>query len=94
MRQAAIRGGLVPNTPEGYERVEFVTEGEASFHWCIDKGIATAALKVNLRVRAKIQLSNFHFRKTLPLLWSILAEALLMFPLSSSRRRSHFALES
>lgn len=46
MRDAAIRGGLVPNTPAGRERIEFVTEGEASFHWCIDQAIAGAALKV------------------------------------------------
>ncbi|KAG8929074.1 hypothetical protein FRC01_004906 [Tulasnella sp. 417] len=45
MRDAAIRGGLVPNTPAGRERIEFVTEGEASFHWCIDQAIAGAALK-------------------------------------------------
>ncbi|KIO27484.1 hypothetical protein M407DRAFT_23298 [Tulasnella calospora MUT 4182] len=50
MREAAIRGGLVPNTPEGHERVEFVTEGEASFHWCIDKGTATAALKEGAKI--------------------------------------------
>lgn len=48
MRKAAIRGGLVPATPEGHERIEFVTEGEASFHWCVDKGTARAALKVIL----------------------------------------------
>ncbi|KAG8903281.1 hypothetical protein FRB99_003522, partial [Tulasnella sp. 403] len=36
MREAAISGGLVPNTPEGRERIEFLTEGEASFHWCMD----------------------------------------------------------
>ncbi|KAG9009248.1 hypothetical protein FRB90_008492 [Tulasnella sp. 427] len=45
MREAAIKGGLVPNTSAGRERIEFVTEGEASFHWCIDQAIAGAALK-------------------------------------------------
>ncbi|KIO22620.1 hypothetical protein M407DRAFT_216241 [Tulasnella calospora MUT 4182] len=45
MRDAAIRGGLVPNTPAGRERIEFVTEGEASFHWCTEQAIAGAALK-------------------------------------------------
>ncbi|KAG9044030.1 hypothetical protein FS837_008866, partial [Tulasnella sp. UAMH 9824] len=50
MRKAAIRGGLVPATPEGHERVEFVTEGEASFHWCVDKGSASAALEVGANI--------------------------------------------
>ncbi|KAG8937827.1 hypothetical protein FRC00_000351 [Tulasnella sp. 408] len=45
MREAAVSGGLVPNTPKGRERIEFVTEGEASFHWCIEQSIAGSALK-------------------------------------------------
>lgn len=49
MRRAAVRGGLVPNTPEGRERIEFVTEGEASFHWCIDQAIPGTVLEVILR---------------------------------------------
>ena len=48
MREAAIRGGLVPNTPTGRERIEFVTEGEASIHWCIGESVAEDALKVFL----------------------------------------------
>ncbi|KAG8929277.1 hypothetical protein FRC00_001494 [Tulasnella sp. 408] len=50
MREAAIRGGLVPNTPEGRERIEFVTEGEASFHWCIDQALTGATLKEGTRI--------------------------------------------
>lgn len=46
MRKAAILGGLIPDTVDGNERIEFVTEGEASFHWCIDTGLASAALEV------------------------------------------------
>lgn len=49
MREAAVQGGVVPNTPEGRERIEFVTEGEASFHWCIEQSIAGSALKVGLQ---------------------------------------------
>ncbi|KAK7029533.1 hypothetical protein VNI00_014410 [Paramarasmius palmivorus] len=38
MRQAAIRAGLI--TPHDEEsRLQFVTEGEASLHYCINKGI-------------------------------------------------------
>ncbi|KAG9009250.1 hypothetical protein FRB90_008494 [Tulasnella sp. 427] len=48
MREAAVKGHLVPNTAGGRERIEFVTEGEASFHWCIDQAIADSALKWTL----------------------------------------------
>ncbi|KIO22617.1 hypothetical protein M407DRAFT_116856, partial [Tulasnella calospora MUT 4182] len=50
MREAAIKGGLVPNTPKGRERIEFVTEGEASFHWCIDQALTQATLKEGTRI--------------------------------------------
>ena len=33
-RKAAIMAGLVPQTLEGKSRVVFVTEGEASLHYC------------------------------------------------------------
>lgn len=38
MRSAAIAGGLVPDTPRGRSRVVFVTEGEASLHFCVRGG--------------------------------------------------------
>ncbi len=41
MREAAVRAGLVPNTDEGHGRVHFVTEGEASLHFCIHHGLST-----------------------------------------------------
>ena len=34
LRTAAIRAGIVPDTPAGRSRVHFVTEGEASFCYC------------------------------------------------------------
>jgi hypothetical protein len=34
LRTAAIRAGIVPDTPAGRSRVQFVTEGEASFSFC------------------------------------------------------------
>ncbi|KAJ3508524.1 hypothetical protein NMY22_g16586 [Coprinellus aureogranulatus] len=39
MRQAAMTAGLVPNTEEGHGRVTFVTEGEASLHFCLSNGL-------------------------------------------------------
>ncbi len=50
MRRAAVQAGLVPNTPVGHKRVHFVTEGEASLHYCLDSGLAADAVKVNQTV--------------------------------------------
>src|SRR5258708_38509096 len=35
LRTAAIRAGIIPDTPEGRGRVHFVTEGEPSFNFCV-----------------------------------------------------------
>lgn len=48
MRQAAILASIVPDKPNGHERVHFVTEGEASLHYCIDSGLAEDAIQVSL----------------------------------------------
>ena len=34
LRTAAVQANIVPDTSEGHNRVHFVTEGEASFHFC------------------------------------------------------------
>lgn len=39
LRKAAVMGGLVPDTPTGKSRVSFVSEGEASLHYCIGEGL-------------------------------------------------------
>ncbi|KAH8818659.1 hypothetical protein DL96DRAFT_1621662 [Flagelloscypha sp. PMI_526] len=39
LRDAAVQAGLVPNTPLGQRRLQFVTEGEASLHFCLQQGI-------------------------------------------------------
>ncbi|KAJ7021945.1 hypothetical protein C8F04DRAFT_1139529 [Mycena alexandri] len=46
MRKAAIRAGLVPDTPHGHARIHFVTEGEASLHFCVMNGLATDPLRL------------------------------------------------
>jgi hypothetical protein len=46
MREAAIRGGLVPDAATAEKRVSLVTEGEASLHFCIQSGLAAEAMKV------------------------------------------------
>ncbi|KIK13005.1 hypothetical protein PISMIDRAFT_18286 [Pisolithus microcarpus 441] len=48
MRQAAVRAKLVPDTDAGRARVRFVTEGEASLHLCIQRGLRTPEMEVNL----------------------------------------------
>ncbi|CAA7260294.1 unnamed protein product [Cyclocybe aegerita] len=45
MRRAAIMAGLVPDTHGGRARLSFVTEGEASLHFCIRSGLTTEAMK-------------------------------------------------
>ncbi|KAG6901746.1 hypothetical protein C0995_008311 [Termitomyces sp. Mi166 len=44
LRKAAIRAGLIPDTPKGRTRVHFVTEGEASLHFCVQSGLTIEAL--------------------------------------------------
>ncbi|KAF7362769.1 hypothetical protein MVEN_00626600 [Mycena venus] len=46
MRKAAIMAGLIPDTPSGHQRIRFVTEGEASLHFCIMNGLATDPLRL------------------------------------------------
>ena len=43
LRQAAILGKLVPDTPEGRSRIKFVSEGEASLHFCLREGVIDKA---------------------------------------------------
>ena len=46
LRAAAIKAKIVPDTPEGRGRVHFVTEGEASFNFCVTNTQAGENLKV------------------------------------------------
>ena len=46
MRTAAVRAGIVPDTPVGRSRVHFVTEGEATFNFCATHTQAGRNLKV------------------------------------------------
>ncbi|KAK1234386.1 hypothetical protein PQX77_002424 [Marasmius sp. AFHP31] len=40
LRRAAVNAGLISDTREGHERLHFVTEGEASLHYCISNGLS------------------------------------------------------
>jgi len=46
LRTAAIKAGIVPDTPDGRSSVCFVTEGEASFNFCATHTQAGKDLKV------------------------------------------------
>jgi hypothetical protein len=46
MRRAAVKAKLIPDTGEGHDRIRFVTEGEASFNFCVNNGISGDAMKV------------------------------------------------
>ena len=57
LRNAAIKAGIVPDTPAGHASVHFVTEGEASFCFC---AIHTQAGK-NLKVCRAVTARNYFF---------------------------------
>jgi len=46
MRRAAVTAGLIPDGAAGQARLSFVTEGEASLHFCIQNGLTNEAIKV------------------------------------------------
>lgn len=46
MRQAAVAAGLIEDTHLDHARVQFVSEGEASLHYCVDGGLASDVIKV------------------------------------------------
>ena len=48
MRKAAVLGGLVPDNESGHSRVSFVTEGEASLHFCLDSGLTSEVKEVSV----------------------------------------------
>lgn len=58
MRQAAIMANLVPDDDAGRSRILFVTEGEASVHYCIDKGITGDSMKVRSSPSSPLTFAN------------------------------------
>ena len=46
LRTAAVKAGIIPDTPAGQARIHFVTEGEASFSFCATNTHAGENLKV------------------------------------------------
>lgn len=54
MRRAAVKAKLIPDTMEGHDRVRFVTEGEASFNFCVNNGISRDAMKVGITIAVNL----------------------------------------
>ena len=46
IRHAAVLAGLIPE--DGQDRIQLVTEGEASLHFCIGNGLAADAMTVGV----------------------------------------------
>ena len=58
LRTAAIKAGIVSNTPAGHPRVHFVTEGEAKLNFCVTNTQAGKDLKV-CRTRLSLPKTGF-----------------------------------
>ncbi|KAI0668093.1 hypothetical protein C8Q78DRAFT_1081495 [Trametes maxima] len=73
MREAAVKAGFVPDTQEGRERIHFVTEGEASLHFCIRSGLTTDSIADGQNVMivdaggGTVDISSYSFVSTSPL---------------------------
>ncbi|KAF9806676.1 hypothetical protein IEO21_08594 [Rhodonia placenta] len=72
MRRAAIQAGLVSDDSEGYSKIHFVTEGEASLHFCIVNGLGDDVVKTHKYVTivdaggGTIDLSTYTFLSSSP----------------------------
>ncbi|EKM51025.1 uncharacterized protein PHACADRAFT_128701 [Phanerochaete carnosa HHB-10118-sp] len=72
MREAAILAGLVPDNHIGQSRVHFVSEGEASLHYCVDMGMTkdfedgTSAIVIDAG-GGTVDLSTYCFRNMSPI---------------------------
>ncbi|CCM04625.1 uncharacterized protein FIBRA_06809 [Fibroporia radiculosa] len=73
MRSAAIQAGLIPDTKEDHGRIHFVTEGEASLHYCVQSGLVTEAVEQGHSVivvdagGGTVDLSTYKFEDMSPL---------------------------
>ena len=56
LRNAAVKAGIVPDAPAGRSRVHFVTEGEATFSFCVTRTLEGNNVKVRHTVPARCQL--------------------------------------
>ncbi|TFK50888.1 hypothetical protein OE88DRAFT_1630336 [Heliocybe sulcata] len=50
MRKAAVQARLVPNMQAARDRIQFVTEGEASLYYCLEHGLSSDALEAGNKI--------------------------------------------
>lgn len=50
MRRAAVQAGLISDTPSDKQRISFVTEGEASLTFCVEKGLINESIRVGISI--------------------------------------------
>ncbi|KZV77361.1 hypothetical protein PENSPDRAFT_597305 [Peniophora sp. CONT] len=73
MRRAAIQAGLVPNTLGGHDRIKFVSEGEASFHFCVSSGMLEEAIETGTNIMiidaggGTVDFSTYSFENAAPI---------------------------
>ncbi|KAI0310024.1 hypothetical protein OF83DRAFT_1071189 [Amylostereum chailletii] len=73
MRKAAVKAGLVPDNASGHARVTFVSEGEASLHYCLASGLISGEVKKSNTVMiidaggGTVDLSTYRFSDMSPL---------------------------
>ena len=62
LRTAAVKAGIVPDTPAGHSSVHFVTEGEAGFGFCATQTEAGRNLKVRCTLYPELVSDTFAAR--------------------------------
>ncbi|KAI0708754.1 hypothetical protein C8T65DRAFT_740136 [Cerioporus squamosus] len=73
MRQAAVLAGLVPDNAAGHARIHFVTEGEASLHFCVQSGLTSESIETGESVMivdaggGTVDISSYSFTSTTPI---------------------------
>ncbi|TFK50898.1 hypothetical protein OE88DRAFT_1808443 [Heliocybe sulcata] len=50
VRESAVQARLVPNMQAARDRIQFVTEGEASLYYCLEHGLSSDALKAGNKI--------------------------------------------
>jgi len=50
IRSAAVLAGLITDTPDGHSRLQLLTEGEASLHFCLNNGVTSESMMVGIFV--------------------------------------------
>jgi hypothetical protein len=88
MRRAAVTAGLIPDGAAGQARLSFVTEGEASLHFCIQNGLTNEAIKVrNLSAHFQCRKPHVGIRAAkASLLLTPVAVLSILVPTSRNRR--------